>query len=174
MTNRQIMLSALKRYTFPVLTEQGFTGKHPNFRRELDNCIELISFQTNKWGGSFTIEVSAVFPGSDCKNYTLYDGVTEETFGVEATNHRYRLPGMFNGWFYYRDVYCKRTLFFRKHYYDVPEKEAVEFIPPKGYSLVQKFNEDTAVQICKEINLQFKKAYKWLADFERTESRKKK
>ena len=166
MTNRQVMLNALKKHAFPLLREQEFTGKYPNFRRKLDNCIELISFQTNKWGGSFTIEVSAVFPESEQKNYTLYDGVTEETFGVEATNHRYRLPGMFDGWFYYRDVYCKHTLLFGKHYYDVTEKESAEFIPPKGYKLVQKFNEDTAVQICKEINLQFEKAHKWLADFE--------
>lgn len=166
MTNRQIMLNALKEYTFPVLVEQGFTGKYPHFRRKLDNCIELISFQTNKWGGSFTIEVSAIFPESEQKNYTLHDGATEETFGVEATNHRYRLPGTFDGWFYYRDVYCKRTLLFEKHYYDVSEKESAEFVPKKGYKLVQKFNEDTAVEICNEINLQFKKAYNWLADFE--------
>ncbi len=166
MTNRQIMLNALKKHTFPVLMAQGFTGNHPNFRRKLENCIELISFQTNKWGGSFTIEVSAVFPNSENKNYSLYDGVTEETFGVEATNRRYRLPGMFNGWFYYRDIYCKRTLFLGKMYYDVPEKESADFIPSKGYRLVQKFNEDTAVQICMEINSQFQKAYKWLSHFE--------
>ena len=172
MTNRQIMLNALKKYTFPVLMAQGFTGKYPNFRRKLDNCIELISFFTNKWGGSFTIEVSAVFPNSENKNYTLYNGVTEETFGVEATNRQYRLPGMFDGWFYYRDIYCKRSLFLGKIYYDVPEKESEDFIPSKGYRLVQKFNEDTAAQICKEINKQFEKANKWLTDFERAESRK--
>ena len=74
MANRNIMLSALKEHTFPLLKEQGFTGKYPNFRRKLDNCIELISFQTNKWGGSFTIEVSAIFPGSVNPNYTLYEG----------------------------------------------------------------------------------------------------
>jgi len=166
MSNRDIMLSALKKHTFTLIKEQGFTGKYPNFRRKLDNCIELISFYTNKYGGSFTIEVSAVFPNSASPNYTLYDGVTEDTFGVEATNKGYRLPGMFDGWFYYRDVYCKRTFLFGKVYYDVPEKEAAEFIPTKNYKLVQKFNEDTAVQICKKINLQFQKAYKWLADFE--------
>lgn len=173
MSNRDIMLSTLKEHTFSLLEKQGFTGKYPNFRRKLDNCIELISFQTNKWGGSFTIEVSAVFPDLQNKNYELYDGVTEETFGVEATNHRYRLPGMFDGWFYYRDVYCKHKLFRGKIYYDVPEKDASNFIPPKSHRLVQKFNEDTAIEICNEINHQFEKAYKWLADFERTESRKK-
>ena len=171
MANREIMLSALKKHTFPLLKEQGFTGKYPNFRRKRDDCIDLISFQTNKWGGSFTIEVSAAFPGSADPNYTLYEGVTEDTFGVEATNRWYRLPGMYNGWFYYRDIYCKHTLFFGKIYYDVPEKEAANFVPQKGYKLVQKFDHDTASNICREINLQFDKAYKWLADFKKENSR---
>lgn len=167
MGNRQIMLSALKKHTFPALAALGFTGKYPNFRRKLDHCIELISFQTNKWGGSFTVEVSAVFPDSEDKNYTLYEGVTEETFGVEATTKRHRLPGMFDGWFYYWDVYRKRTLFFGSVYYDVPEKDATHFVPPRGYKPVQIFSEDTAAAICKEINRQLEDAYQWLHDFER-------
>lgn len=175
MTNRQIMLNALKKYTFPVLMAHGFTGKHPNFRRKLDNCIELITFQTNKWGGSFTIEVSAVFPNAEDPNYRLYEGATEETFGVEATCRRYRLPGMFDGWFYYRDVYLQRRrkwLFLsRDCYYDIPENHAADFRPPKDYRLVQKFDENTAVQICEEVNQQLKKAYKWLRNFERKNSK---
>lgn len=167
MSNREIMLSALKEHTFPALKENGFTGKYPNFRRDLGDRIELVSFQTNKRGGSFAIEVSAVFPNSENKNYELYEGMTNETFGVEATNKRYRLPGMFDGWFYYRDVYRKRTLFFGAVYHDVSEKESANFIPPKGYKLIQKFDEATAVQICKEINSQFDKAYKWLDHFQR-------
>ena len=167
MSNRDIMLSALKEHTFPLLKEQGFTGKYPNFRRKLDNCIELISFQTNKGAGSFTIEVSAAFPGSADPNFTLYEGVTEDTFCVEATNKRYRLPGMYDGWFYYRDVYRKRTLFFGNVYYDVPEKDAATFAPPKGYRLVQKFDQNTAVQICEEINKQLNMAYNWLEKYQR-------
>jgi len=172
MSNREVMLRALKEHTFPLLREQGFTGKYPNFRRKRDHCVELISFFTNKWGGSFTIEVSAVFPHSSEPNYALYDGVTEETFGVEATNQRYRLPGMYDGWFHYRDVYRKRTLFFGSVYHDVPEKTAPTFVPTKGYKLVQKFDQNTAVEICAEINKQLHSAYKWLKEFEDHESRK--
>ena len=171
MTNREIMLSALRMQTFPKLKELGFTGKYPNFRRELEHCIELISFQPNKWGGSFTVEVSAVFPDSENKNYTLYDSVTEETLSVAATNKRCRLPGMFDGWFYYRDVYRKRILFEGTHYYDIPEKEAVGFIPPRGYTQVQKFDENAAVQICSELNRQLEQAYRWLKDFEQSNRR---
>lgn len=171
MANREIMLSTLKKHTFPLLKELGFTGKYPNFRRKLDNCIELISFQTNKWGGSFTIEVSAIFPGSANPNYRLYAGVTEDTFGVEATNRRYRLPGMYNGWFYYRDVYRKHTLLFGNVYYDVPEKETANFVPQKGYKLMQKFDDNTAGQICAEINKQLETAYRWLNNFEKRNSK---
>ena len=173
MANRKVMLSALEEHTFPLLKERGFTGKYPNFRRTLDNCIELISFQTNKWEGSFAIEVSAIFPHSPNTNYTLYDGVTEDTFGVEVTNKRYRLPGMYDGWFYYRDVYRKRTVFFGSIYYDVPEKEAATFVSPKGYRLVQKFDQNTATQICAEINSQLNIAYNWLEKFKREHQRKK-
>lgn len=48
MSNREIMLSALKEHTFPALKEKGYTGKYPNFRRDLGDRIELVSFQTNK------------------------------------------------------------------------------------------------------------------------------
>ncbi len=167
MSNRDLMLSALKKHTFPLLKEQGFTGKYPHFRRKSEGCIELISFFTNKWGGSFTVEVSAVFPDSDVPNYTVYEGVTEDTFGVEATNYRYRLPGMYDGWFHYRDVYGKGSLFFRKHYYDVPETHAESHIPQNGYKLVQKFNRDAADRICQELNTQLEKGYQWLKDFEK-------
>ena len=171
MANREIMLSALKKHTFPLLKEQGFTGKYPNFRCKRDNCIELVSFFTNKWGGSFTIEVSAVFPNSENKNYTLYNGVTEETFGVEATNERYRLPGMYDGWFYYRDVYRKRTLFFGNVYYDVPEKEAGNFVPQRGYKLMQNFDDNTAGRICAEVNKQLETAYRLLNNFKKRNSK---
>ena len=169
MSNRDIMLSALMEHTVPLLTEKGFTGKYPSFRRKLSNCIELISFQTNKYGGSFAVEVSAVFPASTNKNYVPWDGVTEENICVEHTNERYRLPGMFDGWFYYRDVYRKRTLFFGNVYHEVPEKNSADFVPSKGYRLVHRFDKDTAVQICEEINSQLTKAYRWLERFERTQ-----
>lgn len=99
MTNRQIMLKVLNKNVIPSLLEQGFTGKHPHYRREKDNCIEFISFDTNKWGGSFTIEVSAIFPDSKFTN-CLDDTLAEDVWG---TSNRYRLDGLLDGWFYYDD-----------------------------------------------------------------------
>lgn len=167
MTNNGMMKSYLNKHVISSLFNKGFTGKYPHFRRECANCIELISFQTNKWGGSFTVEVSAVFPNSKNKNYTEWEGLTEDQITVWNTNERYRLKGMYDGWFYYRDLYVKRIIGFGKDYLAVSEKQVSEFIPPKGYRLVQKFNDETAVKICNEVNSQLTQAFQWLSRFQK-------
>ena len=97
MTNIQIMLKALNKNVIPKLLEQGFIGKYPHFRREKEECVEFISFDANKYGGSFTVELSAIFPNSEYTNY-LDDTVAENVWG---TSNRYRLDGMLDGWFHY-------------------------------------------------------------------------
>ncbi len=169
MTNIQIMKKYLQVNVIQPLLEQGFTGKYPHFRKEKENCIELISFQTNKFGGSFTVEVSAVFPDKENKNFVLYDGLTIENLTVWNTDIRYRLKGMYDRWFYYRDLYSKYIFGFGKHYLDISENNKNPSIP-KGYKLVQQFNDTTAEQICKEVNKQLIKAFKWLKKYEKSNS----
>ena len=77
----------------------------------------------------------------------------------------------YGGWFYYRDVYHKRTLFFGNVYYDVPEKEAGNFVPQRGYKLMQNFDDNTAGRICAEINKQLETAYRWLNNFAKRNSK---
>ena len=167
MTNNAKMKYYLSKKVFPLLIEKGFTGKYPHFRRICSNYIELISIQTNKWGGSFTIEVSAVFPNSIRKNYSDSSCKTEkEELTVWNTNERYRLKGMYKGWFYYRDLYVKYIDGFGKTYLDVNEKQSADFVVPEGYKLVQKFNDTTAAEICDEINKQLDDAFEWLRKFE--------
>ncbi len=166
MTNLQIMKKHLEASIIQPLLSQGFTGKYPHFRREKENCIELIAFQTNKYGGSFTVEVSAIFPDKEKKNFVLDNGMTVDDVNVWYTNNRYRLKGMYDGWFYYRDLYSKHIFGFRKDYVDVSENN-YNFAVPKGYKLVQQFNDDTAKQICKKVNKQLIKAFKWLHTFEK-------
>lgn len=167
MTNNEIMKSYLKELVIAPLLADGFTGQYPHYRRVLEDYIELVSIQTNKYGGSFTIEVSVVFPDLPNKNHVDWDGLTIDHLTVWNTNDRYRLKGMYDGWFYYRDLYAKHLLGFRKDYLDVSEKQTSDFVPPKGYKLVQKFNDDTAIEICNEINHQFIDAFKWLRRFEK-------
>ena len=76
MTNIQIMKKALHVSVIKELCDKGFTGKWPHFRREHEGYIELLSFQINKWGGSFTVELSAVFPLS--KINTVLVSVSKE------------------------------------------------------------------------------------------------
>ena len=160
MRNRDIMLNALNSTVVKELKSQGFTGKYPHFKRE-KNCIELISFQTNKYGGSFTVEVSAVFPDSKVTNL-IDENIEISKANVFCTNERYRLKGMFDGWFYYRDVYRMP----KGIYHDVPEKDAEAFKNPDGWEIVQKFDEVKACDICDEITIQLEDAFKWLKNFE--------
>ena len=164
MTNNQIMKKHLELNVIGPLLAQGFTGKYPHFRRVKEDCIELISFQTNKHGGSFTVEVSAVFPDKENKNYVSGNNLSVNELTVWDTNERYRLKGMYDGWFFYRDLYSKYILGYGKDYIDMSENTADPTVP-KGYKLVQRFNEDTAKQICKEVNEQLIKAFKWLQKF---------
>jgi len=171
MTNNEMMKSHLQSLVIEPLLKKGFTGKYPHFRKAYTDCIELISFQSNKHGGSFTIEVSAVFPNHTNKNYVTWEGLTEDQLNVWSTNERYRLKGMFDGWFYYRDVYTKRIQGLGRMYFDADEKQADEFSVTKGYKPVQKFDNKTAVEICNEVNRQLTKAFKWLERFKKRNMR---
>lgn len=52
------MIGALKNIVVPHLRKSGFTGSFPHFRRFLHSRIDLITFQFDKWGGGFVIEIS--------------------------------------------------------------------------------------------------------------------
>lgn len=164
MSNRDTMLKALNKTVIKDLKSQGFIGKYPHFKKVKENCIELVDFQTNKYGGSFTVEVSAVFPESKVTNLgDLSVAVDVDKVDVSCTNERYRLKGMFDGWFYYSDVYKMPQGF----YHNVSEKEAESFEAPKDWEFVQPFDELTADEICEEISLQLEDAFDWLFKLEK-------
>ena len=165
MSNKELMRSAIREHTIPRLRERGFTGKYPHFRREMEHGIELVSFQTNAWGGSFTVEVSAVFPGSPDSNFAQGCDKSPEAMTVFDTNRRHRLPGMYDRWFHYQDLYCRRTLLGGTEYQSVPEKEAAAFVPSKGFRLFRKFDAAQAEQVCREVNRQLDDAWVWLEKF---------
>jgi hypothetical protein len=174
MTNIEKMKSYLREYVFPQLYEKGFTGKWPHFRRERDDCIELISLETRKWGGAFYVHVSAIFPNSENKNYTVYEwmDITEDQIAAWDTNLGYSLKGMYEEAFFYHDLYSEYIIGIGKIYHTVSEKKASEFVPPKRYKLVKKFNDEAALEICNEVNKQMAKAFKWLCKFEKKHQKK--
>ncbi|WP_189655310.1 DUF4304 domain-containing protein [Heyndrickxia sp. FSL K6-6286] len=86
---RKMMDNALKKVVIPVLRNQGFKGSFPHFRRENEDNIDLITFQFNKWGGSFVVEL-AICP---IKGVTMSWGEQVPLNKVTAhhINRRYRL-----------------------------------------------------------------------------------
>ena len=167
------MKKALNQTVIPALRREGFTGRYPHFRRILDDRIELLSFQTNKWGGSFRVEASAVFPDAEGKltnfltagqngmryrlNETEYD-----TVSVWNTSFRYTFPGMFDGWFYYVDVYrCFDTSFKRFCFRAADGRAGAE--RPRGLFVRHVWKDDETVyqRVCAEVERQLSGAYVW-------------
>ncbi|WP_226671140.1 DUF4304 domain-containing protein [Metabacillus litoralis] len=56
--HRKNMNLAIKGMIVPVLREQGFKGSFPHFRRKNEKNIDLVTFQFNRWGGSFVVELA--------------------------------------------------------------------------------------------------------------------
>lgn len=58
MPTREEMITVLKNLLVPALRQRGFTGSFPHFRRIGAKQIDLLSFQFDKWGGGFVVEIS--------------------------------------------------------------------------------------------------------------------
>jgi hypothetical protein len=54
-----VMAASLQRIFVPILRERGFKGSLPHFRRPRTDQIDLLTFQFNRHGGSFVIEVAS-------------------------------------------------------------------------------------------------------------------
>ena len=52
------MNKALKKITIPFLKAKGFKGSLPHFRRLQEDCYDLMTFQFDKYGGGFVIEMA--------------------------------------------------------------------------------------------------------------------
>lgn len=55
---RQQMNKALKQIVVPYLRAHNFKGSFPHFRRKQLTHIDLITFQFNRYGGSFVVELT--------------------------------------------------------------------------------------------------------------------
>jgi hypothetical protein len=56
---REKMISALKEHVLPALKARGFKGSFPHFRRATATGIHLLTFQFDKWGGGFVVEIAS-------------------------------------------------------------------------------------------------------------------
>ena len=57
-SSRDEMIKSLKDVVIPKLKELGFKGSFPYYRRITAEKINLLTFQFDKWGGGFVIEIS--------------------------------------------------------------------------------------------------------------------
>jgi hypothetical protein len=63
MSNREGMSRALQDYVVPLLRERRFSGTLPHFRRQTPGKTDLLTFQFDRHGGGFVIEIAEAAPG---------------------------------------------------------------------------------------------------------------
>lgn len=167
MLQRQKMRKELNNNVIPILIQQGFYGKFPHYKRKIDDRIELLVFMTNKYGGAFNIEISTIFPNyeKELSNYYTQEFQSIDEVTVYSTNKRYRLEGMFDGWFYYTDVYKSKLPLTKFRTFDcyesISEQKSKSFIPEEKQVLVQKADDSLYSTIAVEVNRQLKNAFEW-------------
>lgn len=167
MTQNDKMRAALFERVIPKLVEQGFSGEYPHFCRVFDDRTELLGFVNHRYGGAFNVEVSVIFPKRPKEQSNRYtqDFEPSDKATVFSTRKRYRLKGMFDGWFYYTDVYKSTRPLSSLRTYDsyesVGEQRKRSFIPGDKQVLVQKADDALYVQIAEEVIRQLEDAYVW-------------
>ena len=67
---RERMIEALQQIVTPKLRDSGFKGSFPHFRRVSSQQIDLLTFQFDKYGGGFVIEMAKCPPAG----FTTYWG----------------------------------------------------------------------------------------------------
>ena len=58
-TARKLMGESIREIVIPELRRRGFKGSVPHYRRVSDKRIDLLTFQFNKYGGSFVVEIGS-------------------------------------------------------------------------------------------------------------------
>ncbi|MDN3015675.1 DUF4304 domain-containing protein [Paenibacillus sp. BSR1-1] len=94
---RDSMVSSLKKIVIPFLRENGFKGSIPHFRRIKENKIDLVTFQFDRYGGGFVIEVAVCPPDGVTTHWGKK--VPPNKVTAHDINNRPRLNG--GEWFRY-------------------------------------------------------------------------
>jgi len=87
--HRELMMKALTAVFIPALRERGFVGSFPNFRRQLDQRIDFLNVQFNKYGGSFCVNIGQT--GPDGLNDPNWPGLSLAQTTVGHLRHRSRV-----------------------------------------------------------------------------------
>jgi hypothetical protein len=130
-TTTDQMKKALREIVVPRLRERGFTGSFPHFRRRRIDRIDLLTFQFNRHGGGFIIEIGQCPP----EGYTTYWGKPKAADEVTAWDlsprERARVqPQAGTGtdsWFCFDDLAFSRTAEAVLPFIEQAERMWVEF-----------------------------------------------
>ena len=87
--SHSLMVKALQETVVPTLREAGFKGSFPHFRRIRDDQIDLLTFQFDRHGGGFVIEIGKCPP----EGFTTYfnEFIPPNKVTAWDVNRRYRL-----------------------------------------------------------------------------------
>jgi hypothetical protein len=92
--DRKKMNKALKGIVVPQLRERGFKGSLPHFRRASRAKIDLLTFQFDRYGGGFVIEISKCPPDGLITSWGEHIPVNKVCAWDMHPDDRYRLkPG---------------------------------------------------------------------------------
>ena len=176
------MRKALNKIVIPKLSQAGFEGKYPHFRRNRENVIDMIAFVPCKWGNGFEVGGTVVFPREkpDRQNilratkpideklhpeWKAFDERGIDEMNLYDTKMRNGLRGMGmkrDSAFYYSDVYRQFDPTLCSFVYTaVGEKQAETFMPKPGMKLVQKADEELPTRVAEEVSRQLDELFSW-------------
>jgi hypothetical protein len=101
--SREEMVGALRRIMVPALRGRGFSGSFPHLRRLSPTGIDLFTFQFDRHGGGFIIELGRSAPGGLTTYWGKVIPPNKVTVWDLHPDHRHRLqpaagPGT-DSWF---------------------------------------------------------------------------
>lgn len=89
--DRKAMDAAIKAVVVPVLREKGFAGSFPHFRRTSVRGMDLLTFQFDRHGGGFIIEISCCASDGVTTLWGKHIPATKVTAWDLLPNRRHRI-----------------------------------------------------------------------------------
>ncbi|MED4015210.1 DUF4304 domain-containing protein [Sutcliffiella cohnii] len=106
---RNKMITELKKIVIPELRIRGFKGSFPHFRRISKDKIDLMTFQFDRYGGGFVIEVGV------CPSEGITHSWGEKVLPNKVTAHdlhnKFRLKETKGQWFRYDVEYESKNIY---------------------------------------------------------------
>lgn len=172
------MCLELKKSVVSELRKLGFEGSFPHLRRYRQSKVELISFLSHSnVGGAYEVGASVIFLDTlgTPESNMFYPDAAANTKKLTWCHGRIRngLPGVYDGAFYYVDVYSRASSWYNHvtnkhcssiHYTAVSPKVApyiMESLIANHYELVQKADSTTYVRMAEETAKQMTGLLMW-------------